>query len=212
MTRKSIFSLLVVLGGCILLVACGGPGRSTEEVPEEAPIGYDDPRGFDPLELPADREVVPAAYPREGIIAGRAVLVDAEPEGTPGDSAEITIAELQLPVDTLNNQAFRVQIFTTKLYGEARAARRVAEEIFDQPVYVDYEVPYFKVRAGSFAERDDAEKYQQQARAAGYTNAWVVMVNLNTKKVAPVYDELLGLPVDEAQSFEDSVLNEITDE
>ena len=91
-------------------------------------------------------------------------------------------------IDTLNNQAFRVQILTTKVYGEARTALRVAEEIFDRPVFMDYEVPYFKLRVGNFAEREIAENYQQRARAAGYTNAWVVVVTVAVEEPAPLYE------------------------
>ncbi len=94
------------------------------------------------------------------------------------------------PIDTLNNQAFRVQILTTKVYGEARTALRVAEEIFDRPVFMDYEVPYFKLRVGNFAERETAENYQQRAKAAGYTKAWVVVVTVGVEEPAPLYETL----------------------
>ncbi|MBU0984142.1 MAG: SPOR domain-containing protein, partial [candidate division Zixibacteria bacterium] len=89
-----------------------------------------------------------------------------------------------------NNQAFRVQIFTSKLYNDARQALRVAEEIFDRQLYIDYEVPYFKVRVGSFDTRDAAEAYQLKAKAAGYGNAWVVLVTVGVVEAAPLYDDL----------------------
>lgn len=149
-----------------------------------------DDRGFDPLELPEDRQVVPELYPREGRITGHETLVSTPVPQTPTETAGLPVEMPPAAVDSLNGQAYRVQLFTSKLYGEARDAVRVAEEIFDQPVYLDYEVPYFKVRVGSFAERDDAEGYQQKAKATGYTDAWVVMVSVDIKEAAPMYKNL----------------------
>ena len=66
-------------------------------------------------------------------------------------------------------------------------AVQVAEEIFDRPVYLDYEVPYFKIRVGSFFDRDQAEDYMMRARAAGYKEAWVVVTNVAVREAAPLY-------------------------
>ena len=60
-------------------------------------------------------------------------------------------------------------------------------------MYVDYEVPNYKVRVGNFVDRNAAEDYQQRVRAAGYGNAWVVMVNIGIREVAPLYQEDTGL-------------------
>jgi len=180
-----------------LLLACSGSTRKLAETPVPAESGPVDPRGFDPLELSRDREVVPSKYSRTGEIIGKQVIVEAEPSDAGMDSTESGLVGPVPQVDTLNNQVYRVQIFTSRVYGDARRAARVAEEIFDQPVYVEYEVPNYKVRVGGFGGRYDAEDYQQKAKAAGYRNAWVVMVNVGIKEVAPLYqkDRDLFLPV-----------------
>jgi hypothetical protein len=143
---------------------------------------------FDPLEFERDREVIPDEYPQSGAITGR--RSDTGGETDEGDGPGVEYGNVLDRIDTLANQTFRVQLFTSKLYGKAQRARTIAEEIFDRPVFVDYEVPYFKVRVGSFFDRDQAEDYQQRARAAGYDNAWVVMVNLGTRTSPPLYDSL----------------------
>jgi hypothetical protein len=165
-----------------------------------------DPRGFDPLELPRDRQVVPEAHPQAGAISGRQVLQTPD-SGTEVDSTGEAVFAIPEPViDTFNSQAYRVQLHTSRVYGEARQAARVAEEIFDQPVYVDYEVPNYKVRVGNFPDRDQALSYQQKARAAGYSNAWVVMVNVAVRELAPLYDDLaeplLPIPVGPVDSLD----------
>jgi hypothetical protein len=199
----SIYSITLVIALAALAGCSRPPARITEvEKGTEAPPA--DPRGFDPLELPRDRDIIPREHPRTGDIIGRQVIVEADAETGETDSTDAGLVVPEPMIDSLNNQAYRVQLFTSRVYGEARKASRVAEEIFDQPVFVDYEVPNYKVRVGSFADRDAAERYQQQAKAAGYTNAWVVMVNVGVREVAPLYDDMtdpfLDLPQTELDS------------
>ncbi|MFZ5980066.1 MAG: SPOR domain-containing protein [Candidatus Zixiibacteriota bacterium] len=171
----------------ILLLGCGAPHKAVEEEKEAAPSGYTDSRDFDPLELPQDKDIVPVKNPQSGIINGSKIVIDNVNLGKDSSAA---VANVPSDRDTLNNQVFRVQLYTSKYYNEARDARTVAEEIFDQPVFVDYEVPYFKVRVGNFGSREDAEEYQLGAKAVGYDNAWVVVVNVNKKEAALFYEDL----------------------
>ena len=132
--------------------------------------------------------MVPGEYPRSGSIEGAASAgAIGVPEDTIDSAMDVVLFD---QIDSANHQTYRVQLFTSKLYERAHHERLVAQEIFDRPVFLDYEVPYFKVRVGGFADRDDAEQYQQRARAVGYTNAWVVMVNVDVEALTPLYDSL----------------------
>ena len=173
-----------------MLVQCGGVPRPTDEQKSTPEAGWQDQRGFDPLELPQDSEIVPARYPRTDPLMGRQSLVEVDNEVAEGDSTLALPPSNATVGDTLNNQAYRVQLLSSRVYKEARDGARVAEEIFDQPVYVDYEVPNYKVRVGNFADRLAAEDYQQRARAAGYANAWVVVVSQRIHEAAPLYEDL----------------------
>ncbi|MDX9857209.1 MAG: SPOR domain-containing protein [candidate division Zixibacteria bacterium] len=193
-STRSICSALLIGAVVAALVGCGLPGgEPAEERPDSSP-GVVDPRGVDPLELPSDREVVPAVQPHAGDITGQDALVVRDDDLT--DSTAVDESETAAGADSLNAQAYRVQLFTGKLFSEARTEVAVAEEIFDQPVYLDYEVPYFKVRVGDFAGRDDAERYRQRAKGAGYANAWVVLVNINVRQAAPLYEGAPSRPID----------------
>jgi len=190
----NIYSLFFVLACVLLLAGCQPAQKAEEEKGEAQKPAYTDAREYDPLELPRDREIIPEAYPRSGAISGGNMIVEAglrEDDSTYGQIKEIPQA-----IDTLNNQVYRVQLFTSQYYSEAKQTLVVAEEIFDQPVFVDYEVPYFKVRVGNFASRFDAENYLQKTREVGYTNALVVVVNLNVKESAPLYENLPGLLIE----------------
>lgn len=178
--------LLLLLA--LLLAACGQPGPSTPPAEEPTPSESETTRGFDPLGLPQDDRVVPQVSPQREFDLEQQPFVTPEPIATEHDTTDLILPDLPVAYDTLNHEAYRVQLLTTKLYGEARKAERVAHEIFDQPVYVDYEVPYYKLRVGSFADRETAEEYQLRAKSAGYRNAWVVLVMVDVKQAPPLYD------------------------
>ena len=181
----SICSIIVLIFGFVPLCGCSRLQKPGDEKQVDESDERD--RRFDPLELRQDLEVVPEKYPKAGEIRGEVETVASE---TPfDDTAYSRIVGLPDAIDTLNHQVYRVQLFTSKLYGEARRALRVAQEIFDRSVYLDYEVPYFKVRVGGFPNREDAEDYQQRAKAAGYPKAWVVMVTVDIEEPAPLYPE-----------------------
>jgi hypothetical protein len=185
---KSITSTCRAVSLVLLVGALGcQTARQAQLGPAEkrATEDHSDDRGFDPLGLPSDREIVPSEYKNSAEIRGKALLRETDEETE--DSAAAIPVDVPSSVDTLNSRAFRVQFYTGKLFGEARRELRIAEEIFDRPVFFDYEVPYYKVRVGTFAERQEAEEYQMRVKAAGYSSAWVVSVKVGVKQTAPLY-------------------------
>jgi hypothetical protein len=201
MTLKNFFSLSLVFVVMSIGLGCQGPGSSGDEISPDDAGGPPPEARFDPLEFASDREVVPEEHPQSGDISGAAVVDEAitsEGPQLPGpiidDAAEI--------LDTGEN--YRIQLFTSQVYAEAQRVRMVAEEVFDREVFVDYEVPYFKVRVGNFHDRDKAEAYQQRAKGVGYVDAWVVMVNVELEEAAPLYDSLMTAPADVEEGFEDA--------
>ncbi len=193
---KNIFSLYILLA--FLLAGCGGKAVQDNIISEQPQETNTSDRGFNPLELSGDTEIIPVKFPAKGEIRGATEIIT--PDSLNADLTLSVINDVPNNFDTMNSQAFRVQIFTSKLYGDSRKAVKVAEEIFDRPVFVDYEVPYYKVRVGNFATRDEAEEYQLRTKAAGYSTAWVVMVNIAVKETAPLYDE------DYPEEFDESTI------
>jgi SpoIID/LytB domain protein len=57
---------------------------------------------------------------------------------------------------------------------EAEKLRR----LIDEPVYVIKEPPWFKIRVGDFATREEAEKAKTKLIALGYTQTWVHQMTL----------------------------------
>lgn len=151
-----------------LMVACLRPQATITEEPKpvEPAAGVST---YDPLGLPQDTVNIPAQ------LAG----ADREPEALPGRPPS---------ADTTQYQIYRVQLQTYEAYGDGRHGLQVAEEIFDQPALLDYDVPYFKLRVGEFKTRSAAEAYAQKARTAGYTNAIVVTATVAIQQAPSLYE------------------------
>ncbi len=196
----NIFSIVLIGVGLAWSNGCIRPSHTGDEQ-SGSETADSDKTGFDPLDRHRDMEVVPQKYPQPGAIHGSEATLS--PESGSERSATVQFVNLPETIDTLNHQAYRIQLFTSKLYGEARHTLRVAGEIFDRPVFLDYEVPYYKVRVGSFSSRDEAEDYQQRVRAAGYPEAWVVMVNVGVPQAPLLYSDSTWPVIEDSLEYED---------
>lgn len=205
---KDFYSGIAVLGlVTIVTLGCSGKAGPAEEAGKVKVEPQEAAARFDPMDLPQDNEIIPRLHPRTAPIFSRPVTngtdtSDVDSLAPVPDPIVGTEPPLKLGIDTLNNQAFRIQIGATELFGDARKEKKIAEEIFDQPVYLDYEVPYYKLRVGSFADRRSAEQYLQKAKMVGYSNAWVVTVRVTVKEAAPLYDSTQLLDFEDVSEAE----------
>jgi hypothetical protein len=70
---------------------------------------------------------------------------------------------------------FRVQLVSTTSIDEANAKKVEAEADFPgEWVYVEYDPPTYKVRAGNFQSRVDADRFAKLASSKGFQEAWAV--------------------------------------
>jgi hypothetical protein len=70
---------------------------------------------------------------------------------------------------------YRVQLLSTTSIDEANARRLYAESLFpDELFYLQYDPPTYKIRAGNFLLRFDADRFRSQAAERGFSGAWVV--------------------------------------
>ena len=107
----SICSLLTLGFGLVLFIGCSRPQKPSDET-QEADSRDRDHR-FDPLDLSQDLEIVPQKYPKSGEIRGQ--LEAVEFEAATDDTATSRVVGLPETIDTLNHQAYRVQLFTSNL-------------------------------------------------------------------------------------------------
>ncbi|HAE87219.1 TPA: hypothetical protein DCG86_04260 [Candidatus Marinimicrobia bacterium] len=76
-------------------------------------------------------------------------------------------------------RGYRVQIVSTQDVDQAEIVADRAMEFFNQPVYIVFESPYYKVRVGDFLSDLDALDVERKARQNGYPGAWIVPSDVN---------------------------------
>jgi hypothetical protein len=70
---------------------------------------------------------------------------------------------------------YRVQLISTTSIDEAKAKKAYAESLFPfEWFYLQYDPPTYKIRAGNFLIRFDADRFRSQATERGFVGAWVV--------------------------------------
>lgn len=203
---KNFFSkIAIILSAVLVLAGCSGKAGPAEEIRQVETVSPEQTARFNPFDLSQDDEIIPRLHPKTAAIfsTNSADTTDSDSLALPAVQPAVAERPLNLGIDKLNNQTFRIQIGATELFGDARKEKKIAEEVFDLPVYLDYEVPYYKLRVGSFADRRSAEQYLQKAKMAGYKTAWVVTVRVSVKEIAPFYDETRLLDFEESSEAED---------
>jgi hypothetical protein len=72
-------------------------------------------------------------------------------------------------------QGYRVQIFASSNIDEAKKMKETAEGLFpDEWFYTTYDAPTYKLRAGNFQARWEADRFAKLLGERGFRSAWVV--------------------------------------
>ena len=202
---------IAVIGSMFALaLSCGK--TSTVNVEERRPIAKEEATppaqvieklDFDPLGSELDRVVVPEEFAIDK-------MSDVDEDESFGP---VLPPNFGLAVDTSGEayDVYQAQLFNSTVYSESFLERRIAEEIFDEPVFLDYEAPYFKVRLGEFRKKREAENYLRQiVKRSGYSDAWVLRVrripnrqNVSTR-LPEYYFDSLRLEIELRRAAEDS--------
>lgn len=98
-------------------------------------------------------------------------------------SADTLTIVTSAPADTSwqTVPGYQVQLLQSE---DAQLARETVKEAIlalDTEVEIIYEAPYYKVRAGRFTNRYDAEQMQNLAVEKGYANCWVVRTQVKVR-------------------------------
>ncbi len=163
---RSIYRLAIV--GCLILACayiagCGEflrrGGESEAERGEPSEVGSN---GVDPSK---DYFRVPERVPEEA--------------GTPGAAKQFdwqvidSLRHAGNDVDSVTT-IYRVQLFASQYYSDAGYEKEVAEDVFEEPVYLVYDVPYYKILMGNCTDRGSGRRLLEHARSLGYDNGWLV--------------------------------------
>jgi len=83
-------------------------------------------------------------------------------------------------VHTHQERGYRVQLANVLSEDQAHAIQARATALFEN-IYIMFRSPNYKVRAGDFTKRSDADKAAAEAKRLGFRGAWVVPDKVNVK-------------------------------
>ena len=69
---------------------------------------------------------------------------------------------------------YRVQLLASSRIETVREQKKEVEKKLREPVIIGYEAPYYKLYAGDFSRRQDAQSLLPKVKRLGYPDAWVV--------------------------------------
>lgn len=77
-------------------------------------------------------------------------------------------------IQSSSGARFRIQIFASSQIERLREDKKKIEKQLDLPMSIAFEAPYYKLLAGDFLQRADAEAALQKVKKLGFQDAWVV--------------------------------------
>jgi hypothetical protein len=125
-----------------------------------------------PPPIPVIEEAIePPPLPIEEEIVMPVPAIEEEPYAPPAVSAAPPPPPAPAPATVLG---FRVQIFASSTEDNASRIANDARSSFDETVYVEHIIPYYKVRVGDFLTRAEADVLKSKALQIGFRGAFVV--------------------------------------
>jgi hypothetical protein len=151
--------------GCFLVVAAlliAGCGSSRETSTGRTASSEDEVRTYESSFRPSDHDP-------QNQKTTRPILSTAE------TSAVVVPLESAEPASLDMIQGYRVQVFSSTSIDEARAKKEEMDLLVPgEWFYLEYESPSYKVRAGNFATRLEADRFARMLSEQGYAGCWAV--------------------------------------
>lgn len=158
--RILLLFTMLLLAGCASTKDAKRPSESEDRKVQNAEILNED---FDPLSLKEPAfQIPPKKLPTENEVQ--------PPVTTP--VADTSVVEVI---------GYQVQILQTEDAGLARAVVQDAAVALETAAEIIFDSPFFKVRAGNFVNRFEAEQLQELAASKGYASAWVVRTKVKVR-------------------------------
>lgn len=190
MSRSPIGTLALL----IAVVSCASPYRQrppqtdipeTEVRPPPAEADRVEPDVERPTEEAGDPAPAPDRRTIVGTISSDGVLRADTLAGVHPDTSrvvrETVVSGALRPRASTLVTGYRVQVFASR---DREIATREAQRLrgrVGEPVYVEWDDPWYKVRVGDFTERGVAESLRARLVAEGYAEAWIAATSIRTQ-------------------------------
>lgn len=97
----------------------------------------------------------------------------------PGDKQSDRVKNAGMSTPTLSGTRYRVQLLASSRIETVREKKKEVEKNIREPVVIGYEAPYYKLYAGDFLKRQDAQALLPKLKRLGYQDAWVVATKVS---------------------------------
>jgi hypothetical protein len=165
---RNICSVILVI--TVLISGCA-PGVHRSTVEKDKRTAAED--RFDPLGFPGDDAVITGNHRTAlSTSTGETELAIINPADSSNDST--SQGDMLQPDQTF--EVFRVQVFASKAFDEAQQFAANIQNLFPEGVFVEYQMPYYKVRVGEFITPEEGESFLDEVKQLGFKNAWLVRV------------------------------------
>ncbi len=163
--HSDFFAAAILAGMVMMLVFCSAATEKDEL--DKVPPGeiYVAEQDYDPLGDPRDRTILESA--------------EEELERAPEEQDEFNWAKVdsflqaQQEIDS-SLTIYRIQLFASQYYTEARYEQQIAQEVFSDSVFIKYDLPYYKVLLGNAESERAGRRLLYRARSLGYYNSWLI--------------------------------------
>ena len=71
-------------------------------------------------------------------------------------------------------KGYRVQVAISENQEDLIEVKKSLEEVVKEKIYIQFELPNYKLRVGNFSSRKKAELYRNKIVRLGYRSAWVI--------------------------------------
>jgi hypothetical protein len=165
---RNICSILCPVAA--LIIACG-PAIPRSSIQNDNRTAAED--RFDPLGFPGDDAVITGnTRAASSPLGSDSVSAAGQPDRIAADSS--AGGDTQQMSQEL--EVFRVQVFASKSFDEAQQFAANIKNLFPEGVFVEYQMPYYKVRVGEFITPEEGESFLDEVKQLGFKNAWLVRV------------------------------------
>ena len=167
----------------VFLVSCGGQQLHHQKAGAEEQYEH-----FDPMSLDDDDISLADIMGTESSRTRKPEGVSEKEKENPDERAEAAVPSDSTEVRTIEMEeipGWRLQIFSTEKFEVAQQVKEKAIELFDLPVYVPFETPYYKVHIGNFRTLAQVEKLVRIAKQKGYRTAYGARTRILVEKRSP---------------------------
>lgn len=97
----------------------------------------------------------------------------AKPPVAPADTVTTTAKPAPKTEAGVVVSYFRIQVLASTHQEQVKREKNTLTSKIDIPVSITFETPYYKLFAGEFTQRSEAENYLAQVKKLGYNDAWI---------------------------------------